>query len=645
MRKARLALALLVAVLTIIPAAHPLAAPRGERSVDVWMVAVTEEGGGQLFRARITIYYPGSGSFEVKPSFFVGSDTEASFRLAAALACIVAGVDPSSIDITVTLETGGERVEGPSASITMFSAVLSLLSGTSIRGVATGAISPTLLDVSVGGVDEKYRAAATAAEGVFVYPLGNMDEMAGRSNAEPAATALEAYYKLSGVDEGYIGARVEVPPGASKVFAESARSDLSSIESVDRGLLRSAGAEAAVGMAREALRAGKMYAAASLAFTAKIKVLLANVSQGLEGLPDPRSYAERLVEEASRALEEALSIYNGTNATGLWGFEAEAAAAYRLYVAEKYLERARTSLDAGDYASAAGNATLSAARAETAVVWLKVSRVGGPGITPEFQDLLARSALDLAETTLAYVSAIIRQAVSEVLGGSPEIYLSEFREMLGEAKDAYGRGDYRMALGLALELISRLAGWAEAPIYEGSKEILALYSRGLASVVETLYALAMLRGYRPLQASLYYEYGSFLVEKGNYTSGIALLGMSSCELLVLRYAMVRLAASSVPGEAAAGSPEAGKLATLASALALAVSSIAVLTVLLKAVGGGRGSSSLRCWRPARWVRALPRFIQNLNNRAGDKCLKLSLLFMEDGSRGAFNGDPPCQEPG
>lgn len=589
-RRARFAAALLVLLLALLPPIHVFAVERGERSAEVWLAAVTEDGLGQLFKARVTLRYPGSGKFEAKPSPFVGGDTEASFKLAATLACIVAGVDPSSVDVAIALDTGGERVEGPSASITVFSAVLSLLSNTKIGGVATGTLSPTLLDVTVGGVAEKYAAAST--RGVFVYPLGNMGEMAGRGGAEPAATALEAYYRLAGLEDGYIEASITVPPEASTVFAGSARSDLSAVEEAGRRLVRAAGVEPTVEMARDALGGGKAYAAASLAFTAKIRVLLANVSLTINSTTDPRGYAEKLLEEAAKRLDEASLAYNETNATGLWGFEAKAAAAYRMYVAEKYLEKARDALDRGDYRSAAGNATLSLARAETAMVWLQARPPGGPEVLPSLEEVVARSALDLAELTLTYVSRVLERLTPGVLGRSVESYLAEYRGELEDARNAYGGGDYHLALGIALELISTLSGWVEAPIHEKGREILALYSRGLESVVETLYALARFRGYEPLQASLYYEYGSYLASRGNYTSGISILGMASCELLVLRYALVRMEAPSpAPGILSAGSPEAGRALAVASALVLAASATATIVALSRGSRGGSQPSS------------------------------------------------------
>ncbi len=591
MRKARLAAALLVSLLVLLPSIHVLAVEQGERSLDVWLAAVTEDGLGQLFKAKVILRYPGSGRFEAKPDLFVGSDTEASFRLAATLACIVAGVDPSSVDVTIILDTGGERVEGPSASITVFSAVLSLLSNTKIEGVATGTLSPTLLDVTVGGVAEKYAAASSTA-GLFVYPLGNMDEMAGRRGAEPAATALEAYYRLAGIRDGYIEANITVPPGASAAFAESARSDLSLLEDAGRWLIKAAGVDAEIRMAREALERGLAYAAASLAFTAKIRVLLTNVSLTVNSTADPRSYVEDLLKEAEGRVRDARLAYNETNATGLWGFEVKAAAAYRIYVAEKYLGKARDSLDRGDYRSAAGNATLSLARAETALAWLRAHPEEGPGFSPYMEALVARSALDLAELTLTYVSGILEQFAQSVLGRSPEAYLSEYRGELEDAKDAYSRGDYHLAFGLALELVSTLSGWVEAPIHERSREILALYSSGLEKVVETLYALSKFRGYEPLQASLYYEYGSYLAGNGNYTSGIAILGMASCELLALRYALVRMEAPRpAPGAVPTGSPEAGRALTVTSALLLAASAIATIAVLARGSREGSRSSS------------------------------------------------------
>ncbi len=590
-RRARLAAALLVSLLVLLPPVHVFAVERGERSVEVWLAAVTEDGLGQLFKAKVTLRYPGSGKVEAKPDLFVGSDTEASFRLAVTLACIVAGVDPSSVDVTITLDTGGERVEGPSASITVFSAVLSLLSNTRISGVATGTLSPTLLAVTVGGVSEKY-TAASSTPGVFVYPLGNMDEMVGRSGAEPAATALEAYYRLAGLEDGYIEANITVPQDAAAVFIESARSDLSTVEKAGRWLARIAGVEPTIGMARDALAEGRAYAAASLAFTAKIQLLLTNVSLTINATDDPRSYAESLMEKARWRLDEASLAYNETNATGLWGFEAKAAAAYRIYVAEKYLEKARDALDRGDYRSAAGNATLSLARAETALVWLQARPEGGPKISPSLEEVMARSALDLADLTFTYVSRILEQFSPGVLGVSAEKYLAEYREELEDAKDAYKRGDYHLSLGIALELVSTLSGWVEAPIHERSREILALYSRGLENVVETLYALARFRGYEPLQASLYYEYGSYLASRGNYTSGIAILGMASCELLVLRYALVRMEAPPPStGILPTGSPEAGRLLTVASALVLAGSAIATIAALSRGSRGGSRPSS------------------------------------------------------
>ncbi|MCH7890927.1 MAG: hypothetical protein IH921_05425, partial [Gemmatimonadetes bacterium] len=92
------------------------------------------------------------------------------------------GIDPRQLDhqdVHIHVPAGGIPKDGPSAGVTMFTALASLLSGRQVRGdtAMTGEMSLTGLVLPVGGIKEKVLAAHRAGIRRIILPKSNQKDL------------------------------------------------------------------------------------------------------------------------------------------------------------------------------------------------------------------------------------------------------------------------------------------------------------------------------------------------------------------------------------------------------------------------------------------------------------------------------------
>ena len=226
-------------ILILLAYLQPLAFSESERgyrwfyTVKVLVPAVSYVNGvyrGVVSELVVSVAWPGSGTVYFAADPLTEVDTQASARMAALVASMLAGVDYHSFDYFIHLKAPAPIVGGPSASGAMAVALLAALRGVNISGgfSMTGMVEPDAVLGPVGGIPEKLEAVAEAGVKRFVIPLGqeyardlNTNEMVdvvalGRRlgvNVTPAPTILDAYVAATG-DKGLLEEAITTPiPG------------------------------------------------------------------------------------------------------------------------------------------------------------------------------------------------------------------------------------------------------------------------------------------------------------------------------------------------------------------------------------------------------------------------------------------------
>ncbi|MCA9516596.1 MAG: endopeptidase La, partial [Myxococcales bacterium] len=159
----------------------PEAAERTEIAGIATGMAWTEVGGDILFIEATKM--PGSGKLRLTGS--LGEVMKESAELAVSyLRSKMAnfGIDPSvwkENDLHVHVPAGAIPKDGPSAGVTMFTALSSLLTDTRIKGdvAMTGEITLRGMVLPVGGIKEKVLAAHRSGIRQIILPAGNKKDL------------------------------------------------------------------------------------------------------------------------------------------------------------------------------------------------------------------------------------------------------------------------------------------------------------------------------------------------------------------------------------------------------------------------------------------------------------------------------------
>lgn len=172
------ALLLLALVLPTIVACLASTAPTIDRVRTMYIVAVSTLPNGSYTgvyaKLRVEVRCPGNGHVYIETLPLTEIDTQASARVAAMVASMIAGVPFYSCDYLASIQANSTIVGGPSASLAMTVAFAAALLNLKLdpHVVMTGMIMPDGSVGPVGGVYYKLFAAARAGARVFVVPFG-----------------------------------------------------------------------------------------------------------------------------------------------------------------------------------------------------------------------------------------------------------------------------------------------------------------------------------------------------------------------------------------------------------------------------------------------------------------------------------------
>src|SRR5260370_1194066 len=175
-------------------------------------LAWTPVGGDILFIEATRI--PGKGGLILTGQ--LGEVMKESAQAALSLVkskALSLGVDVKlfdSSDIHVHIPAGAIPKDGPSAGVAMFTALVSLLSGRTVKSdtAMTGEISLRGLVLPVGGIKEKIVAAARAGLGTVILPARNRRDY---EEVPEAARSLLHFLRAEKVED-VIGAALDPPP-------------------------------------------------------------------------------------------------------------------------------------------------------------------------------------------------------------------------------------------------------------------------------------------------------------------------------------------------------------------------------------------------------------------------------------------------
>jgi len=543
------------------------------------LVAV-EKGRGEVMNAAVKVYLNGTGKAEITSCCRIARDTLSSLRVALIDAGLLLGIDPWTINVRVVINTSARKLEGPSAGAAFALAILQALLSMKTRSyVATGQITPELLIMPVGGIDEKHDAAYRERL-LFIYPAGNA--LSNRSLALPAASLPQAYRALINSTAPPLLPSSIPPSPYSKLFEGEARRLMENTSAVNSSLMEEA---------REAYREKYYYAAASLAFRANVEQAWRNVESKVGSSRNPGKAARRIIGEASRIVSEAEKTVDSASPRGFQSFILLSEASYRLYEAEDSLHEAEA-LVSENPLEAAKQAVYAELRARTAILWASLSsNVSGPSIR---QDLAASVAYN-------YSSIIYGYADSVAADFNQTTWLKEYRDSLRRMYEAlskaYSEKRYVEAYGLSLGLLEKASTLLDLSMAPANRS--ASYLNALWEIYSVLGGTLASLGRLPASSTLYGEYAWFL--RGNSTEALGIL-LSAVDRLVLeRLVSMRIIASAptpltttTPIQASASAPKGGSPAAevlVYGALIVALSSLILGAALLAGAFRKTGKNS------------------------------------------------------
>jgi len=187
-------------------------------------LAWTPSGGDILFVEAARV--PGSGKLILTGQLgdIMKESAQAALSLVKARASAL-GVDPASFeksDIHVHVPAGAIPKDGPSAGVAMFIALVSLLTGRTVRSdtAMTGEISLRGLVLPIGGVKNKVLAAVRAGITTVLLPERNKKDI--EDVPEAAREAVRLVW-LSTVDDAIEAALEPAPQGETLVASDDQR--------------------------------------------------------------------------------------------------------------------------------------------------------------------------------------------------------------------------------------------------------------------------------------------------------------------------------------------------------------------------------------------------------------------------------------
>ncbi|MCE4616979.1 MAG: hypothetical protein F7C32_00095 [Desulfurococcales archaeon] len=446
--------------------------PKQPQAIATWFLAPAIDSSqkkASLINITILITYPGTGHITVKAGGTVASTTRTSTMLAIYTAAIAANVDWRNYNYTVTFHID-MPIEGPSASFGIALATYLLLKD-GIQGlpyVVTGAISPDLTDLPVGGVAEK--AEAAVEEGyTFFFPLANINTIPAENmtNETVPVTGLYNVSTFLGYDipVTYTFNTTNILPPQ---YAARLRMDTDKMLAQARGNLTQAerilGAddpriEAINNFIQDVIESIQHgihpYTAASLAFTALFNstrlYYLALIENGTLNIEqEVLSLRQRISELAEEMNQSFETVYS---------FELLSIAQARLADANLTLEKLMNNTENADPEIIAQSLGYASARIETVRHWylsaLELNETPPYLPSPEMVQYAVSAYLEYTKEATEYILAILQETVGNSdIGKQMMQTYTRILEMINVAEKELSAGRYAIALGLAHRALS-----------------------------------------------------------------------------------------------------------------------------------------------------------------------------------------------
>ncbi len=574
-RSLALLLLLLVASITSVQTALHASTPLVDRSRHMIIVAVRQTSSGTYVGVSADLYVrvlcPGGGHVYVETMPLSELDTQASARVAAMVASMVAGIAFTSCDYFVSIRADTPIIGGPSASAAMAvafaAALLDLPLNQSV--VMTGMIMPDGSIGPVGGVPDKLVAAAKRGAKVFLVPYGQTKAIEYVVEVQKGPGYIKKVIRPKLVDLRELGKKlgVEVIPVAtvydalsiatnglykppkplplasiSRIYLSRAQSilenwisdevtRLSSVMKEATKLLQHAGAspylsnfvaeinktiEAVVENAKSLENRGLLYAAASSYFQALVYAKWLYYT--LKLYSEPKSFTN-IVDTLNTSIEKVISEIHGKlrgSSIDLEHLSILLGATSRAYEALFHLADAESSWSQGSLIDASRSLAIADARLRTAEMWL------------ELLETVNKSGVEIPISKLSYVSMAVAALARDTVSYVYALHLGS-QEQLSEAFNRF-----YMAINSS-NPVDRLALAIDAYGLAYSALIAALVEENFNAVLGALnktstYLLTQLynMGALPLSALLYIELVTAL--KGSPQSQSYILSKLNIEL-------------------------------------------------------------------------------------------------------------------
>jgi len=449
------------------------------------LLAVKPQGAGYegVVIDTVVSLAPGQGRLLLEPRDLVDDSTRYSTLLGFILATAMAGKDYRLYDMTVQFETD-TPVGGPSASGFLAATVLLLALGYAPHyeeATMTGMVSPSGLVLSVAGVEAKAAAAARHGYRLILVPAQEAAGLKtpGGARVVPVCSVIDAASQLDNVTLfPSLGRALSVP--VPPVFGRDAERFANYTEQL-LPLLDNATRARVARLVEEAraLTAKRPYVAASLAFTALLQAANETIARhGFSVLEQKLGITlQEALEEARRAVA-GVSYEAGGGLCYAWSFASLAAASYRLYLAEHVSDQAAPYFRA-----------LSLLRALSARTWAEAaSTLRGPLVPCSYLYKAAAMTLHYTHIAADYFISILDKPFVRVF--THLIDNRTIREWLSDAENALNNGDYLLAVGLTVYVLSEIEFRMDAP--NTATQCLTEYAERLTDLAGPAFAVPAL---------------------------------------------------------------------------------------------------------------------------------------------------------
>lgn len=382
------------------------------------LLAVDEQGNGNVVDVIFEVYYPGSGMIIVEPRDKVMDDVLVSIKYAIVLSSLLTGFNYTRFNYRYVFNVD-VRIEGLSATLSFLLSFLGFARNVSTLGFsATGLVLPYGTVGLVSGIGAKYTAARERGLSKIMGPVYNADWEAYVGVPDIYTAFRLAYGKpLLPITGNESTVFYETRDLYDNVFRESTRElyewineTMRKIRELGVDYSRSRGVEL-LNYSLKHYSEGRYYTASSYAFRAFHTLyslyLTATLMSGVETYTNVVNEEIKWISWEITNTSSLINQYSFMNEIDLWDLDALINSYERLSIASKYLS---VFIDASLDPRYIDNLALSKARAITAKQWLKLIKTHSNQTKAEINPsvvektkLSLKSFCSVASEYLAYV--------------------------------------------------------------------------------------------------------------------------------------------------------------------------------------------------------------------------------------------------